>query len=112
MTKSVAKESTHSTKSGHPADVMILLDGSTSILYKTQGFPPTGGQLIGDGMEQWRKEKRAAIKLISALGRNLTDLEVGMLQFSGWPVSSHASTRVATHASIDNVRTGKLEATR
>jgi hypothetical protein len=68
--------------SEHPAAVMILLDGSTSIIEKTTGWPQ---QIKGDGMGSWRTEKKAAIELITALQQNLTKLQVGMVQFSGYP---------------------------
>ena len=75
-------EVTTSTRSEHPAAVMVLLDGSTSLIEKTDGWPSV---VKGDGMGSWRKEKQVAIELISAMQKDLTKLQVGMVQFSGYP---------------------------
>ena len=38
---------------------------------------------IGDGMADWNREKKAAVQLMNYLKSNLSDLEVGAIQFSG-----------------------------
>ena len=65
---------TNGTLSLRPAEVYILLDGSGSMVCSHPSCKYS--------MENWDLEKEAAIAIVQSMARNLTNLTVGMAQFS------------------------------
>jgi len=97
-----------SSKSERPADVYILLDGSGSMLCDHSSCKYS--------MENWDLEKQAAIAIVQSMAKNLTNLTVGMAQFSAtsdWYDHDDGATEQAPVTSniaqvVNNINAQKL----